>query len=307
MLKVENLSVYFGDFVAVKNVSFDVRAGEIFGLLGANGAGKTTTIRVLCGLLNPSEGMVQIGSTRFGKNDDKAEEIKSRIGYMSQKFTLYDDLTIDENWEFTASLRQMSRKTFRERRDYLNEWLSLGDKRKKLVGSLPSGLKQQVALAAALFHNPDLIFLDEPTAGVSPYARFQFWSLIKKLASEGKAIIVTTHYMDEAENCERLALMRAGEVIALDVPAALKKSTFPHKLWRLHENHISSQLHQAFERLKTEKKLNFWACGLNYHVVFESLELWEKLSQEFKELELAERVDPSLEDVFLELVEGRGR
>ena len=223
VLSVENLSVYFGDFAAVKNVSFEVRAGEIFGLLGANGAGKTTTIRVLCGLLNPSEGMVQIGSTRFGKNDDKAEEIKSRIGYMSQKFTLYDDLTIDENWEFTAGLRQMSRKAFKERRDELNEWLSLGDKRKTLVGSIPSGLKQQVALAAALFHNPDLIFLDEPTAGVSPYARFQFWGLIKKLSSEGKAIIVTTHYMDEAEYCDRLSIMVDGTIQALDTPAQLKK------------------------------------------------------------------------------------
>ncbi len=307
MLKVENLSVYFGDFAAVKNISFNVRAGEIFGLLGANGAGKTTTIRVLCGLLTPSEGLVQIGQTRFGKNDDKAEEIKSRIGYMSQKFTLYDDLTIDENWEFTASLRSMSREAFKERRDHLSQWLALGQKRKSLVGSLPSGLKQQVALAAALFHNPDLIFLDEPTAGVSPYARFQFWNLIKKLASEGKAIIVTTHYMDEAENCERLALMRAGEIIALDAPATLKKKTFPQDLWRLKEEDLSPKLHDHLKILKKEKRLNYWACGLTYHIVPQELSLWERLPQEYEEFRLAELVSPSLEDVFLELVEGRER
>ncbi|MBF0311968.1 MAG: ABC transporter ATP-binding protein [Oligoflexia bacterium] len=305
MLEVRSLSVYFGDFAAVKKVSFKVSKGEIFGLLGANGAGKTTTIRVMCGLLIPTEGEVQIGDTIFGKNNNgnnnnSAELIKSRIGYMSQKFTLYDDLTVEENWKFAASLRNMNNGIYKKRCDYLNQWLSLGDRTKQLVGKLPSGLKQQVALAAALFHNPDIIFLDEPTAGVSPYARMQFWNLIKILASEGKTIIVTTHYMDEAENCERLSLMRAGEIIALDSPEKLKHSTFPHGIWGLAEEKIPPCLRE-------EKTLSMWPCGLNYHMVTHNLAHWEDLKKQHPILANATLVAPTLEDVFLELVEGRSR
>lgn len=307
MIEVRNLSVYFADFAAVKNVSFNVNKGEIFGLLGANGAGKTTTIRVMCGLLTPSAGEVQIGETIFSKDKDTAELIKNRIGYMSQKFTLYDDLTISENWEFSASLRSMKKSVFKNRCDYLKRWLSLGDKTKSLAGTLPSGLKQQVALAAALFHDPDIIFLDEPTAGVSPYARKQFWNLINTLAAEGKTIIVTTHYMDEAENCGRLSLMRSGEIIALDTPQKLKVTTFPNGVFELLEERITIPLKEELQKYQKEKVITLWPCGLSYHLVPRDLISWEELKKTHPLLATAPLISPTLEDVFLELVEGRDR
>ncbi|MBF0300191.1 MAG: ABC transporter ATP-binding protein [Oligoflexia bacterium] len=317
MLEVRNLSVTFDNFVAVKNVSFKVNKGEIFGLLGANGAGKTTTIRVMCGLLIPSSGEVQIAETVFGKNNNTAELIKSRIGYMSQKFTLYDDLTIEENWKFLASLRKIKKDFYKKRCDYLNQWLSLGDKKNKLVSSLASGLKQQVALAAALFHDPDIIFLDEPTAGVSPFARMQFWNLIKTLAEQGKTIIVTTHYMDEAENCARLALMRAGEIIALDSPEHLKVQTFPNGICVVLEEKMPSSLKDEIQKYKNEKLLNAWPYGLYYHIVFHDQKIGNDLKSRYPCLQLHTDVADSnlisatlsatLEDVFIELVEGKAR
>lgn len=307
MLKVEKLSVRFGDFTAVDKVSFEVRPGEIFGLLGANGAGKTTTIRVMCGLLAPSEGQVTLDEVTFGKDNSSAELIKSRIGYMSQKFTLYDDLTIEENWKFIAGLRNLSNDYFNERQNYLTKWLSLDDKLKTMVSALPSGLKQQVALAAALFHDPQVIFLDEPTAGVSPVARAQFWDLIKLLAREGKSIIVTTHYMDEAENCERLALMRSGEVIALATPAILKKETFPYGLLRLEENKNETGLKEKLRKLSELKIISSWPCGLQHHLVVRNFSEWEKNKAELFSNVSVENISPSLEDVFLELVEGGSR
>lgn len=307
MLKVENLSVYFDSFKAVDDISFAVEPGEIFGLLGANGAGKTTTIRVMCGLLAPSQGQITLDEISFSVDNHNAELIKSRIGYMSQKFTLYDDLTIEENWRFIASLRNLSQDYFKMRQNYLTQWLALNDKLGTLVKSLPSGLKQQVALAAALFHDPLVVFLDEPTAGVSPTARAQFWNLIKVLAKEGKSIVVTTHYMDEAENCDRLALMRAGQMIAIDSPADLKKETFPHGLLRLESLKNDLELKKILKKLNQEKIISSWPCGLQHHVVIREKEVWDKRYDELRGLAHVEMLEPSLEDVFLELVEGGGR
>lgn len=223
---VENLSVQFGEFFAVKNVSFNVEPGEIFGFLGANGAGKTTTIRVLCGLLLPSAGRAEV----VGRDVlTQAFEVKKKVGYMSQRFTLYEDLTVAENLAFTASLRKMTKENFQQRQDELLEFIRFQQNIKTMVRDLPGGIRQQVSLIASMLHDPEIVFLDEPTAGVSPAYRQRFWNLIRDLAGKGKTLFVTTHYMDEAEQCGRIALMRAGELIALDTPLNLKIQSLPDK------------------------------------------------------------------------------
>lgn len=226
VVEVQELSVKFGDYYAVNNISFSVGKGEIFGFLGANGAGKTTTIRVLCGLLLPSHGKasicgIDVLTDAFG--------VKQKVGYMSQKFTLYDDMTVRENLAFTASLRKLDDKKFKEQKEKLLQFIRFRESENVLVRDIPGGVKQQVSLVASVLHDPELVFLDEPTAGVSPAYRQRFWALIQDLANEGKTVFVTTHYMDEAEHCERIALMRAGELIALDSPLDLKKNSFPDK------------------------------------------------------------------------------
>jgi ABC-2 type transport system ATP-binding protein len=199
---VSGLTVRFAEFIAVNNISFSVNKGEIFGFLGANGAGKTTTIRVLCGLIVPTAGRVQISDI---SSEEGSEAMKSKVGYMSQKFTLYNDLTIDENFAFTASLRKLSKATLKQRTNELLEFIEFSKPRNTLVRDLPGGIKQQVSLAASILHDPEIIFLDEPTAGVTPAARARFWALIRKLSGNGKTVFVTTHYMDEAEQCGRIA------------------------------------------------------------------------------------------------------
>ncbi|MGE5085814.1 MAG: ABC transporter ATP-binding protein [Bacillota bacterium] len=225
-VEAQNLSVKYGDFYAVRDVSFSVEKGEIFGFLGANGAGKTTTIRVLCGLLLPTEGVVQVAGVDVLRDPF---EVKKRVGYMSQKFTLYDDMTIAENLEFTASLRKMERGAFETQKERLLHFIKFRSDEHAMVRDLSGGIKQQVSLVSAILHDPEVIFLDEPTAGVSPAYRMRFWSLIRELAAVGKTVFVTTHYMDEAEQCGRIALMRDGGLIALDTPQQLKRNNFPHR------------------------------------------------------------------------------
>lgn len=226
VVEARELSVRFGDYYAVNNISFSVSKGEIFGFLGANGAGKTTTIRVLCGLLLPSHGSVSVCGIDVLSD---AFAVKQKVGYMSQKFTLYDDMTVRENLAFTAALRKLDDKKFLERKEKLLNFIRFKESEDALVRDIPGGVKQQVSLVASVLHDPELVFLDEPTAGVSPAYRQRFWALIRDIAREGKTVFVTTHYMDEAEQCERIALMRSGELIALDSPQELKHKTFPDK------------------------------------------------------------------------------
>lgn len=243
-IEINNLTVKFGDFTAVDNISFSVATGEIFGFLGANGAGKTTTIRVLCGLLHPTSGSVCVGGKecRGQGHDHGGRDIKAIVGYMSQKFTLYDDLTVAENMAFKASLRRMPAELMQQRMKELFSFIGFGQNLNTMVKDLPSGIKQQVSLAATLLHDPMIIFLDEPTSGVSPSVRAKFWKLIRELAGKGKTVIVTTHYMDEAEQCGRIALMRDGTIIALGSPAELKEQAFP-------ENAAPHTLEDVFIRL----------------------------------------------------------
>ena len=218
-VSVKNLSKTFGSFTAVKSVSFDVAQGEIFGFLGANGAGKTTTIRMLCGLLLPSSGEAMVANCDVWR---EPEEIKKRIGYMSQKFSLYEDLTVRENIQFYGGVYGLSIKKIREKTDELLEALSLTKQADALTSLLPLGWKQRLALSCAILHDPGIVFLDEPTSGVDPLARKQFWQIIRQLADQGKTIFLTTHYLLEAENCDRLSIMKDGEIIALDTVAGLK-------------------------------------------------------------------------------------
>ena len=219
-VSVENLSRVFGSFKAVDNISFQVEPGEIFGFLGANGAGKTTTIRMLCGLLMPSSGNATVAGYDVYKD---SEAIKRNIGYMAQRFSLYEDLTVKENIEFYGGVYGLNRKQIKTKTTELLDYLKLWEHADKLTASLPLGWKQRMALSTALLHNPDIIFLDEPTSGVDPESRRNFWMLIYELSSQGKTIFVTTHFMDEAEYCHRLSIMRDGKIVELDKPQSLKK------------------------------------------------------------------------------------
>jgi len=219
-VQTDKLTRRFGKFTAVDAVTIDVRPGEIFGFLGANGAGKTTMIRMLCGLLQPSDGKARVAGFDVYT---QAEQIKRSIGYMSQKFSLYDDLTISENIELYGGIYGLRREHIRQRREELLEQVGLGDVAGSMTRDLPVGFKQRLALGCALLHDPPIVFLDEPTSGVDPRARAEFWELIYEAARGGKTIFVTTHFMEEAEYCHRLSIMRDGKLIALDSPGKLKE------------------------------------------------------------------------------------
>lgn len=221
VIKAEGLTKQFGDFIAVDHISFNVHRGEIFGFLGANGAGKTTAMRMLCGLSMPSSGNASVaGFDVYTQN----ESIKKSIGYMSQRFSLYEDLTVKENMRFYGGIYGMSQAFIKEKTALILEQLHLKEEANVLVGSLPLGWKQKLAFSVALFHEPEIVFLDEPTGGVDPVTRREFWGLIYQAAEQGTTIFVTTHYMDEAEYCHRVSIMVDGRIEALDAPERLKAS-----------------------------------------------------------------------------------
>jgi len=214
-----NLTKKFGNFTAVNNISFDVFQGEIFGFLGANGAGKTTTIRMLTGLLEPSSGEGWVGENSINKNP---EQIKQKIGYMSQKFSLYLDLTVEENITFYGGIYGLSKNEIEVKKEWVLSKLDLVKQRKTIVSEIPLGWKQKLALGCAILHSPSILFLDEPTSGVDPIYRREFWELINELARKNTTIFVTTHYMDEAEYCNRLSIMHFGKIVTIGSPKELK-------------------------------------------------------------------------------------
>ncbi|MEQ3676111.1 MAG: ABC transporter ATP-binding protein [Dokdonia sp.] len=220
VIEVENLSKLFGDFAAVDQISFQVKAGEIFGFLGANGAGKTTAMKMLIGISSPTSGKATVAGFDVYK---ETESIKKNIGYMSQKFALYDDLTVKENITFFGGIYGFSKKQIEHKRLELVEELGLQEVTNSLVASLPLGWKQKLAFSVSLLHEPKIVFLDEPTGGVDPITRRQFWEMIYKAAHNGTTIFVTTHYMDEAEYCDRVSIMVNGKIEALDTPKNLKE------------------------------------------------------------------------------------
>lgn len=221
VIKTENLTKKFGSFTAVDQISFVVYEGEIFGFLGANGAGKTTAMKMLCGLSGPSSGKATIAGYDIYQ---KPEQIKQRIGYMSQKFSLYEDLTVIENIRFFGGIYGLSSKQIKERSQSIIEKLNLKESQNKLVSSLPLGWKQKLSFSVAILHEPKIVFLDEPTGGVDPVTRRQFWDLIYEASDQGITVFVTTHYMDEAEYCNRVSIMVDGAIKALDTPKNLKKT-----------------------------------------------------------------------------------
>ena len=219
-IKAENITKTFGDFTAVDHISFEVTKGEIFGFLGANGAGKTTAMRMFSGLSIPTSGTATVAGFDVYK---ETEKIKKNIGYMSQKFSLYGNLTVKENLNFFGGIYGIPRKNLKIKRDQLIQELGLENEKNKLVSELPLGWKQKLAFSVAIFHEPQIVFLDEPTGGVDPVTRRQFWNMIYEASDRGITIFVTTHYMDEAEYCDRVSIMVDGKIAALDTPANLKK------------------------------------------------------------------------------------
>jgi len=216
----KDLTKQFGKFKAVDHITFNVKQGEIFGFLGANGAGKTTAMRMLCGLSYPTSGQATVAGYDVYRQQEK---IKANIGYMSQKFSLYENLTVFENIEFYGGVYGLTRKEIKKRGEEMVSKLGLGNEAKKLVGELPPGWKQKLAFSVAIFHRPKIVFLDEPTGGVDPVTRRQFWELIYEASADGITVFVTTHYMDEAEYCNRISVMVDGRVAAMDSPSTLKK------------------------------------------------------------------------------------
>src|SRR5437867_220703 len=242
---VDNLLKTFGSFIAVDHVSFEVSKGEIFGFLGPNGAGKSTTIRILCGLLSPTSGSATVGGYDVARDP---ETIRRNIGYMSQKFSLYDDLTVEENIAFFSGIYGVPKERRAERRDYVLRMAGLEQRRDTMTRLLSGGWKQRLALGCAILHDPPILFLDEPTSGVDPIARRGFWDLIYDLSAAGRTVFVTTHYMEEAEYCHRLALMYRGRVIALGAPQSLKDELRSHELLEL----ISSNLFESMRVVRVQ-------------------------------------------------------
>lgn len=221
IIVAENLVKRFGSFVANDHLTFTVGKGEIFGFLGANGAGKTTAMRILCGLSSPTSGKVTVAGFNVYT---QTEKIKRNIGYMSQKFSLYDDLTVWENFQFYGGIYGLSAKKIQERTDELLGRLGLQEEKNRILKDIPLGWKQKLAFSVAVIHHPSIVFLDEPTGGVDPITRRQFWEMIYETAREGITVFVTTHYMDEAEYCQRVSIMVDGKIVALDTPAKLKQT-----------------------------------------------------------------------------------
>jgi drug efflux transport system ATP-binding protein len=305
-VEIRDLVKRFGDFVAVDHVSLEVRRGEIFGFLGPNGAGKSTTIRVLCGLLGPTSGSATVGGLDVAT---ESELIKQRIGYMSQKFSLYDDLTVEENLDFFSGIYGVPRERREERKDYVLKMAGIEQRRGSMTHLLSGGWKQRLALGCAILHEPPILFLDEPTSGVDPIARRTFWDLIYQLSSAGHTIFVSTHYMDEAEYCHRLALMYRGKVTALGTPKELKQSLGTHHLLLLEVSDLVGSM-TLLEKVPGVSDVAVFGGGL--HVTVENdqsaiPEIRRVLEQAGIQVPILEPIEPSLEDVFVAMIEREER
>lgn len=303
-VRLEHLTKRFGTFVAVDDVSLEVAQGEIFGFLGPNGAGKSTTIRILCGLLAPTSGKATVVGFDVAT---QSEEIRKNIGYMSQKFSLYDDLTVDENIEFFGGIYGVPPEKLPERREYVLRMAGLAEKHDNMTSLLSGGWKQRLALGCAILHEPPVLFLDEPTSGVDPMARRSFWDLIYDLSAAGHTVFVTTHYMDEAEYCHRIALMGAGKVIALGSPEELKASLGTGRLLNLE----TSDLFESMSALREQPGIEDVAVfGAGLHVKVDdqtraASDIRRILESKDIEIRVLEPVAPSMEDVFVTLLESQ--
>lgn len=304
VVETRELTKRFGDFTAVDRLTLEVRKGEIFGFLGSNGAGKTTAIRMLCGLQRPTEGAARVLGIDV---TDDPEAIKRRIGYMSQRFSLYDDLTVCQNLRFFGGVYGLRGERLRERERWAIDMTDLEGKQDLITGSLPVGWKQRLALACALLHEPPLVFLDEPTASVDPISRRDFWRLIRTLASRGTTVFVTTHYLDEAEHCHRLALLHAGQLVAVGTVSELKEIFGDGAV-------LEVECPRAVEAMEVMAGQDWVAetsiFGTRIHLVVDDPDEARRRTRELLEATnntpaTVERIVPSLEDVFIHHIEAR--
>lgn len=303
---LDRLEKRFGDFVAVDRVSMDVRRGEVFGFLGPNGAGKSTTIRMLCGILAPTSGKGTVAGFDIAT---QPEEIKRNIGYMSQKFSLYEDLTVEENIDFYSGIYRIPAGKRDARKEWVIDMAGLSQRRHSRTSTLSGGWKQRLALGCAILHEPPIIFLDEPTSGVDPISRRNFWDLIYHLSDKGVTVFVTTHYMDEAEYCDRLGLIYRGELIALGTPDDLKTRHMTEEILELSCERPHETL-ELIEPLAGVRQVSLFGRGL--HIVANQSELVIPLVREALAAagviaSVPEKITPSLEDVFVSLIEARDR
>ncbi|MFA5143625.1 MAG: ABC transporter ATP-binding protein [Candidatus Omnitrophota bacterium] len=301
-VSVTNLEKRFGNFTAVNRINFQVKQGEIFGFLGPNGAGKSTTIRMLCGIIPPTSGSGQVGGFDIIKEHHK---IKECIGYMSQKFSLYNDLTIGENIDFYSGIYKIPAKDKRSRFEETVKTAGLEGMESNLTATLAGGWKQRLALGCALIHKPNIIFLDEPTSGVDPITRANFWSVIKSLAAKGVTVFVTTHYMDEAENCNRMVLIYKGNIIAMGTPEEMKTKCMTNEVLEITLPNSQDWLEKVS---KVEGIKEAALFGSNIHaVVYDSAKAVPAVNEFLKasgaEVFTVRKILPSLEDVFVSLIE----
>ena len=297
IIKIENLNKCYDGIEAVKGISFSVMQGEMFGLVGPDGAGKTTTMRVLCGLLSPNEGNVSLFEMDIIKNRKK---VQNKIGYLSQKFSLYGDLSVDENIEFFADIHSV--KNYKNRRNELLEFTRLTPFRDRLSDKLSGGMKQKLALACSLIHKPEILFLDEPTTGVDPVSRRDFWKILADLQKEGMTIFMTTPYLDEAERCNRVAMMHKGKIISLDTPQNIKASLSKEVV-----EIVSDDIRKAYKVLKEKTKFDVQIFGdrinvgiNNYSNDYSKIEAL--LKSESVLIKNQRIITPSLEYVFIDLI-----
>ena len=301
-VKVNNLEKRYGDFKAVNKVSFQVKRGEIFGFLGPNGAGKSTTIRMLCGLIIPTAGEANILGFDVFK---EAEKIKEHIGYMSQKFSLYEDLTVEENIDFYSGIYQIPKAEKKDRKEWVIRMSGLEEYRNSLTSVLAGGWRQRLALGCALLHKPPVVILDEPTSGVDPISRRKFWDLIYELAAEGVTIFVTTHYMDEAEYCDRLAMIYQGELVATGTPDEMKIRYMSKEILNLECSDPYNML-KVVKEIPEIKEAALFGRGL--HLSVQSAQqaipiVVKALTEQKIPYTSLNRIKPSLEDVFVSIIE----
>jgi len=303
-VSADNLTKEFGAFVAVDHVTFKVKAGEIFGFLGPNGAGKTTTIKMMTGLLAPTAGRGMVAGYDIAS---EAEYVKRNIGYMSQLFSLYADMSVEENINFYAGMYSVPNSKLAERRNWVLEVAGLQDQKHRLTGELPLGIKQRLALGCAVLHEPPILFLDEPTSGVDPLSRRRFWDLIYNLTEEGTTVFVSTHYMEEAEYCNRLALMNRGKLIALDSPYEIRRST-SDPLYDLNTDD-SLKTVKALQGLSNILEVSMYGRTVHVTVMDDEhaeQEMRETLDQKGVRVLSMRRIQPSLEDAFVSKVRAAG-
>ncbi|OGU54028.1 MAG: multidrug ABC transporter ATP-binding protein [Ignavibacteria bacterium RBG_13_36_8] len=296
-IKISGLKKNYGDLIAVKGISFQVKHGEMFGIVGPDGAGKTSIIRILCGLINPTDGDVVILNSNL-KKDKK--NIQKKIGYLSQKFSLYGDLTIDENIKFFADIHDV--KDYSHRRDELLLFTRLTQFRERLADKLSGGMKQKLALACALIHKPQILFLDEPTTGVDPVSRRDFWKILSSLIKEGITIFMSTPYLDEAERCNRVAMMNKGEIIALDAPQKIKE-----KINKQIVEIVCKPVREAYQAMKSKCKCEVQIFGDRINVVLDDYKTdFPKIEKELRANSIQiidyRLITPSLENVFMHLI-----